>query len=611
MRRSLLARLLALSLAVAACAIATTAWLTTRGTSEALRSGFERTVANDSRIYKELASYATEHPTWAGVDGLVTRLARETEQRIALTDAQGRVLADSAAGDREPPALPPSAAAVVDPFAPALQFVERASALPGGIVPDWLLGETTGRDELDPRVTTNPDEIVSDDPKQRDLFAAQVAARCLSGLGHRATVVEGWPLASITFESAPMRDFDRCLRGEFLFTRGSARDIATGVADDLRTCLDRAGRSGTIRGIAFTRCRRQAVRTVYGPQVADAAHLYLGVAAEDRFASVWETNRPRTAAIVLTVLIVTALVTVLAGRRLVRPIRALTRAAQRMEAGDRSARVTISGRDEVGRLASAFNAMAEAVEANERQRRAMVSDVAHELRAPLTNIRGYLEAAAEGVVPLEPALVDSLLEESTALGRLVDDLQDLALADAGRLHLHPEHVDAADVVRAVAAAQRRRAAAANVTLAVDANGPVPVLADPGRLRQALGNLVANAIRYTRPGGRVTVSAAASDAAAILTVRDTGIGIPAGHLPHVFDRFYRADPSRSRNTGGSGLGLAITKQLVDAHGGVIQVLSEPGQGSIFTVRLPLAPSDWVKESARGLVETSGEPADARS
>ncbi|HYH52156.1 MAG TPA: ATP-binding protein, partial [Acidimicrobiia bacterium] len=312
----------------------------------------------------------------------------------------------------------------------------------------------------------------------------------------------------------------------------------------------------------------------------------------DRYEATWDPGEARTVGTVLAVLLATVAVTLLAGSRLARPIHALTAAVQRMEAGDRSARVPMKGRrqDEVGRLAHAFNAMAASMEENERQRQAMVSDIAHELRNPLTNVRGYLEGAQDGLVPLDDALVASLLEESTLLGRLVDDLQDLALADAGRLHLHREPLDAADLVEQVTAAHRAAAAVAGVTITADVHGPLRIEADPGRLRQALGNLVGNALRYTPPGGQVTLSARASDdaRAVIITVADTGTGIAAQHVPHVFDRFYRADASRSRETGGSGLGLAITRHLVEAHGGSVEARSTEGAGSTFILRLPLGP-----------------------
>jgi two-component system sensor histidine kinase BaeS len=196
-------------------------------------------------------------------------------------------------------------------------------------------------------------------------------------------------------------------------------------------------------------------------------------------------------------------------------------------------------------------------------------------------VRSHLEAAQDGVLPLDPALVRSLIEESGLLERLVADLQDLALADAGRLALHPEERDAADLAEQAVAAHRAQAEVSDVDLRFAAE-PVVVHADPARLRQALGNLVSNAIRHTPAGGSVSVTVHGD---ATFTVTDTGSGIAAEHVPHIFDRFYRADPSRSRATGGSGLGLAITKHLVDAHGGTLDVTSTPGKGSTFTIRLP--------------------------
>ncbi|WP_207931184.1 ATP-binding protein [Streptomyces sp. 8K308] len=281
-------------------------------------------------------------------------------------------------------------------------------------------------------------------------------------------------------------------------------------------------------------------------------------------------------------------ITVLAVRRVVRPILALTGAVHRMEAGDRSARVPVRGNDEVTRLADAFNAMAAAIEANDQQRRALVSDVAHELRTPLANVRSHLEAAEDGVMPLDTELIRSLTEEAALLERLVSDLQDLALADAGMLRVHPEERDAADLAGQAVAAHRARAEASGVAVrVVGPDEPVPVYADPARLRQALGNLVANAVTHTAAGGRVEVGVRRAADEVVLTVTDTGRGIAPEHLPHVFDRFYRADPSRSRSTGGSGLGLAITRHLVEAHDGRVEASSTPGRGSVFTIRLPYA------------------------
>lgn len=290
----------------------------------------------------------------------------------------------------------------------------------------------------------------------------------------------------------------------------------------------------------------------------------------------------------------------LAGSRLVRPLHALTGAAQRMRDGEDSAPVRVTDDNEIGRLAAAFNDMADHRARLETQRKDMVSDVAHELRTPLSNIRGWLEAAQDGLAEPDPAFIASLHTEAVQLQHIIDDLQDLAAADAGALRLHPEPVRIEDVLAQVAAAHQARAETAGVALSALpwADGaPAPELwADPVRLRQAVGNLVSNAVRHTPSGGRVTLRAygcgpsadgAADGGEVVVEVADTGSGISAAHLPHVFDRFWRAEKSRSRRTGGSGLGLAIVRKLVEAHGGSVGAASVEGQGSVFTVRLPEA------------------------
>ncbi len=289
-----------------------------------------------------------------------------------------------------------------------------------------------------------------------------------------------------------------------------------------------------------------------------------------------------TAALVLAV---AALAAWLSAIRLVRPLRAVTSAAHRMTAGDRTARVLNKAPGEVGELADAFNAMSTQLERTESQRQELISDIAHELRNPLGNITGWLEAAHDGLATAGTELLDMLLNESTLLQRLVDDLQDLAQADAGTLRLHPELIDANDVADQVAAAHQAAADDRNITLRSMTRGHLPVLADPARVRQALGNLVSNAVRHTPSGGRITIRTSAEDNDIIFEVTDTGSGISPGELPHVFDRFWRSDTSRSRRTGGSGLGLAITRHLCQAHGGTVSATSEPNHGSTFRITLP--------------------------
>ncbi|WP_419665512.1 HAMP domain-containing histidine kinase [Streptomyces phaeochromogenes] len=304
-------------------------------------------------------------------------------------------------------------------------------------------------------------------------------------------------------------------------------------------------------------------------------------------------NTARIAGVTALVLALTVGASVIAGARLVRPLHALTGAAQRMRDGMDSAPVPVGSDNEIGRLAAAFNDMAAHRARLEEQRKVMVSDVAHELRTPLSNIRGWLEAAQDGLAEPDPAFVSSLHEEAVQLQHIVNDLQDLGAADVGALRLHLEPVRVDDLLGQVTAAHQGLAETAGVTLAVSAvppDAPRPPLldADPVRLRQAMSNLVSNAVRHTPSGGRVTLRSYVTESGeqVAVEVSDTGSGIPADDVPHVFDRFWRAEKSRNRSTGGSGLGLAIVLKLAEAHGGTASVVSTEGQGSVFTLWLPI-------------------------
>jgi len=268
-------------------------------------------------------------------------------------------------------------------------------------------------------------------------------------------------------------------------------------------------------------------------------------------------------------------------------VESLTAAARRMGAGDLSQRVRVSSTDEIGELARAFNAMAEAVERNEALRRNLVSDVAHELRTPLTNLRGQIEALEDGLLAPSADTLRSLHEEILILSRLVNDLQDLALAEAGQLPLHRGRLVLSEAVEGALASIRAGAAERGILLHAEAGPELAVDADRERLGQVLRNLLANALTHTPDGGRIEVTARAENGSVSIRVQDTGVGISAEQLPRVFDRFYRADSSRARASGGAGLGLAIVKQLVIAHGGTIGVESEPGRGAAFTFTIPRA------------------------
>ncbi len=286
---------------------------------------------------------------------------------------------------------------------------------------------------------------------------------------------------------------------------------------------------------------------------------------------------------------VSIIAAVLLAQQLVAPLKQLTTATEAMAAGDLSQRVDILTRDEIGELGLAFNKMAGDLQTAEAQRQQMTADIAHELRNPLSVIRGNLEALLDGVYPIDEEHLAPIYEETLLLQRLVEDLRLLSLTDAGQLGLILTHVDIQTLISGIAESARAIAGEREIALQVRLpQAPLTLQGDLDRLRQVIGNLVNNALFYTPPGGAITISAEQTARRVQISVSDTGPGIAPQDLPHIFDRFYRADSARDRASGGSGLGLAITRALVQAHHGTIDVHSAPGQGATFTISLPQTP-----------------------
>jgi len=280
-------------------------------------------------------------------------------------------------------------------------------------------------------------------------------------------------------------------------------------------------------------------------------------------------------------------ITFLLSRRILSPIKALTETAKGLGKGDLSQRVQVKDKGEVGELAQAFNSMASNLERAEQLQRNMVADVAHELRTPLSNLRGYLEAVRDRVIKPDADTIRSLDEEATLLSRLVDDLQELSLAEAGKLKLVYHVEDISELINQAITAVRAQAEAKGVSVTIDLPDELPsVNIDSHRINQVLRNLLENAVAHTAQGDSITVSARPQDGWVEVAVTDTGGGIPAEDLPYIFERLYRVDKSRTRATGGSGLGLTIAKRLVEAHGGRIEVQSELGKGSRFAFTIPI-------------------------
>ena len=385
---------------------------------------------------------------------------------------------------------------------------------------------------------------------------------------------DGMPVArttSATFDSDEMREAD--------FTPVVVDGKQVGSVyiepDSKHSDRDRLGRRGSSRSSGLAGARG---RSFPGEVDAFEEPLWSRFAEVTNRSLLWAGGAAGAASLLLVSLM---------SRRMLRSVRTLTAAAGRMGGGDLSQRVPAGGRDEIGELARTFNAMADGLESAERQRRNMVADAAHELRTPLSNIRGYVEAVRDGVLEPDPETLGTIHQQVLYLTDLVDDLRLLAETEAGDFGLNREPGSLFEAVRTSVEAVRARAEAKGVALEIDLPSESPSLEfDRTRMSQVVDNLLDNAIRHTPAGGTVTVSGGVGPAVATVSVGDTGEGIPAEAIPFVFERFYRVDPSRSRSTGGAGLGLTIARQLVEAHGGSIRVSSAAGEGTTITFDLPL-------------------------
>lgn len=286
--------------------------------------------------------------------------------------------------------------------------------------------------------------------------------------------------------------------------------------------------------------------------------------------------------------LVAALVAYGMARVFLAPVRRMARGAARLAAGDYSTRVRVSATDEIGALAEDFNHLAVTLEKNEHMRRAFMADVSHELRTPLAVLRGELEALEDGVRPLTPASIHSLQAEISLLSKLVSDLYDLSLSDAGALTYRKVLVDAGAVLRLALDTSRERLHQHGLQLVERlALCDLPVLADEGRLRQLFGNLIENSLRYTDKGGKVQVSARVEGSKVRIDFEDSAPGVSPELLPKLFERFYRVEASRNRASGGAGLGLAICRNIAEAHGGQLTASASSLGGLHMSIRLPLA------------------------
>nr|WP_221381397.1 ATP-binding protein [Actinoplanes polyasparticus] len=570
-------RIFVLVLLVASTAIGATAWLTLKLSSREVSQALEAQNRHRTDIIAEIQRYGLRHGRWPGVDRVVGDLSERTGLHIQLQTAEGEVLVDSDIQANRPSGPVQPVAYDIDPL-PVPRFSPTAHR---GLRPPDL-----ARTNYIPKNVFGPADAVRDGPATLTLRqAAQyraglVLVRCLADVTGAEPAL-GLDAAPYVTEQQ-LTQSPECLRKATEKVVGD-RYWFQGYWDYLVRCERLKPGEGMDVDLTNTACLRGAFNDTVVTSAAVPLLLYLG---GRNTVEVADFGRPALLG-AAGLLIVALAGTFLIARQVSRPVRRLTGASILLAAGQHDVRVRDEGHGELAQLSRSFNAMARAVQESEERQRRLVADVAHEMRTPLSNLRGYLEGLADGVIEPSRELFVSLHEETMLQRRILDDLQVLALAEAGDLGYTRTPTDLAELAAAGVTAQLAVAATAGVTLEVEAAAPVWVSADQDRMRQVLGNLLTNAIRYTDRGGRVVVRTRAEAGEAVLSVEDTGVGIAAGDVPHVFERFWRADPARQRATGGSGLGLTIAQRIVTDHGGRIEVVSRPHLGTTFTVRFPLS------------------------
>ncbi|MDQ0938617.1 cell wall metabolism sensor histidine kinase WalK [Streptomyces sp. V1I1] len=586
-RKSLLVRLVLTSMAITVVSVGATSWLAVETTTRAIQEERGQVLSDDTDILRQVSGFAATHTDWNGVQTLVRTLSHTMGRRIALTTETGYPIADSAAPST---ALPARASATVEPLNTDT-YTEPGAQLAGidpRAVGPYLLPaaeraqvKTLAEKRLACMRRYGSGGSSRQSPSGRTVITpddgeASVPLQCADGELNTATRTEQKALDELNALIASCPGLEQW-RG--IPVAGAGIDLVPGSNTPASDNARRLGGSQRTQS-----CVDSARRTQLDPYVAPRARLYLGSLGQQPAGfNLSPANKAKIVGVTGLVLVITVAMTAVVAIRLVRPLRALTAAAQ--QPPQRHARVAVTTKDETGYLAAAFNDLTARREQLESQRKAMVSDIAHELRTPLTNIRGWLEVTRDGLLAPDPDLIASLHDEALLLQHIIDDLQDLAAVDSGTLSLHREPVGVDELVAQVVSAHSTRAEASGIRLCTRTDPGLWLEADPVRMRQALGNLLANALRHTPEKGTVTLTAKQTGDLAVLTVEDTGGGIAPEDLPHVFERFWRAEKSRSRRTGGSGLGLSIVRQLVEAHGGTVTADSEPGAGAVFTIRLP--------------------------
>lgn len=576
---------------VAVVAIVATAAVTLSTTQNSLDRQRTSTEKADRAVVDRLLGFGLADHDWVDAGPLVRHLATG-DRRVVVTDLDRTPVAASTShvgSLGNPSAVLDPVAQVVSSAADTVPRGARTPSLPGPLVAARPDGKALQSAVAAP---VSAEACVRDPGSSKlptDLPKHVVVLENCTGPGRLPGAHATDPLVRVNNEVAS--EEWQCLgnRGiTALLVALIPRHTGMAAVHTVSVPAGVRGERAAAVGAAWRDCATSSLTRQLSPLVAPKALLYITQPTTMHQSLLDRIGRLRLASALGLVLLVVVAAGFVGSRRMLRPLDGLKAATRRMAGGDLDARVEAKGTDELAGLGRSFNEMAGALSTAEEQRRRMVADVAHELRTPLANIRGYLEAGQDDVLPRDHAWTASLLEETSLLQHVVDDLQVLAEADAGRLSVTPDTDDVAGTVDLAMQSIRAQADAREVRLVRELSATATAPHDRLRMRQVVANLLSNAVRYAPPGSSVEVAVTDGDPVTI-TVRDAGPGISGEHLPHVFERFYRADSSRSRETGGSGLGLAIVERIVRAHGGSVSAANAPDGGAVFTVSLPPEPT----------------------
>ncbi|WP_209559459.1 cell wall metabolism sensor histidine kinase WalK [Frigoribacterium sp. PvP032] len=585
MRRSLLARFLAIGIVIVTLSIAGTTWIVSTAVTRRDAVQIDQDARIDQDIVAEVRSWAGREQSWQDVGTELDRLGDRFDRRLVLLDVDGRTIADTDP-TRAVPELP---GAPVDP-----------------------LSETFA-DTLSPISTTVAGALVLDESQARSSRVAAEAVAACAGLpsssvslwpSGRAVVSGAFPpgceTAAYTAPLGPEQaaldlltaQTNECLAVQSITPVSAVQLdlVSPGAAEGISLRVVGGDEAIPLETLQRTRsCVTRAWTTINEDLVPPRAYLVSSPVdgARPSLDSLTTDSLARIAAVVIGLVALSGALVLVASGQAVRRIRRLQLVTERLTAGQHAARATESGQDEISRLGSAVNQLADGLEQARQQRDQLTADIAHDLRTPLTNIRGWAEAWDDGVVSDKDEVVRVIGREALHLERLVEDLRTVASSDAGELRLQPQEVDLAALLREAVDARRLQRPV------VDYRGPLRavVVADPVLMRQVVGNLLDNALVHGRPS-TVVVSLLLGDGAVQVDVEDDGVGIREEDLASVFDRLWRADRSRRRDGPGHGLGLTITRRIVELHGGSIDVANVRPHGARFTFRIPAGAGERV-------------------